>query len=301
MSLSETQRKKTAPMRRFLQSFAALAALSVGVSLPAAAFTPDMPDMLRDSGHELRREARQTIGRFKYRAKLEARGAYLDANSSTIAGDLDLLPDSIEQMDALIPLAQEMGDRFEIGAHLVLAVIHTESAFDPNAQSAANAYGLMQIVPIYAGRSATKFLTGVDRRPDAEQLFDAKLNVELGTAYLAILRERHYGRIKNPGVKNLAVLAAYNWGPTRVTRMLRAAGEVTSTEQFLALLDANAPQETIDYVARVTRRAKHYYAWLKHADKDHFSQPISSDRQLLADAEIRQEQSQDWKFPVAIR
>ncbi len=276
--------------------------LGLACALPLNAHalsTPEIPDLRRDTELELRRSARQHIGRFKYRKKAEARGAYLDGDSSAIASDLDLLPETVAQMSALMPLVEEMGMRFEIGPHLVMAVIHTESAFDSRARSGANAYGLMQIVPVFAGRSALSYLTGEDRRPEAEQLFDAKLNVELGTAYLAILRERHFGHIKDVRVRNLAVLAAYNWGPTRVNRMLRQAGGTLTTDGFRELLAARAPRETIDYVARVTRRAKHYHAWFKHARASQFSPSIGSETRRLPAGDGYP--ATDWKFPVAIR
>lgn len=274
-----------------------IAALTV--SGASAITPPSIPDLALDQKSELRRAARRDIGQFKHRKRAQAAGAYLDAATSTIADELELYPRSVRQMSELMPLVEEMGERFQIGPHLVMAVIHTESAFNPRARSAADAYGLMQIVPVFAGRSALKFLTGEDKRPEAEQLFDAKLNVELGTAYIAILRERHFSRVADPKVRNLAVIAAYNWGPTRVSRMLRNAGGKMTVRRFLALLDQKAPRETIDYVERVTRRARHYYAWFKNARKNDLAQSISARRSALASR--KSSDLSRLKFPVAIR
>jgi soluble lytic murein transglycosylase-like protein len=92
----------------------------------------------------------------------------------------------------------------------VLAVIRVESRGDRFAVSSKGALGLMQIQPATAETVARGI--GLDwEGPDS--LFDPVLNVKLGVAYLAWLRAR-YG--------NLSIaLTAYNWGPTRVSEMLR--------------------------------------------------------------------------------
>jgi soluble lytic murein transglycosylase-like protein len=92
----------------------------------------------------------------------------------------------------------------------VLAVIRVESSGDPYAISSKGALGLMQLLPA-TGEAVARSLEIVWKGP--ETLFDPVTNVRLGVAYLARLRAR-YG--------NLSVaLAAYNWGPTRVSDMIR--------------------------------------------------------------------------------
>ena len=92
----------------------------------------------------------------------------------------------------------------------VLAVIRVESGGDPFARSHKGALGLMQLRP----RTAEVVASGLGLDwTGAETLFDPVLNIRLGVAYLEYLRAR-YG--------NLSVaLAAYNWGPTRISQMLR--------------------------------------------------------------------------------
>jgi soluble lytic murein transglycosylase-like protein len=81
---------------------------------------------------------------------------------------------------------------------LVKAVIHAESAFDPNAVSRKGAMGLMQLMP------ATAAELGVSRPFSAEQ------NVRGGSRYLRQLHDR-YEDWKH-------TLAAYNAGPGAVDR-----------------------------------------------------------------------------------
>jgi len=84
---------------------------------------------------------------------------------------------------------------------LLLAVARGESAFDPNARSSANAYGLMQI--LWPG---TARHLGIETRG---QLLDPCTNVDAGTRYLKELVGRYRGNLHR-------ALAAYNYGPTRV-------------------------------------------------------------------------------------
>jgi soluble lytic murein transglycosylase len=88
---------------------------------------------------------------------------------------------------------------------LVAAVVYVESRFDPNAQSAAGAIGLMQLLPDTAKGIALR--TGGKRFVVAD-LRDPEINVRYGTWYLDHMRER-YGRL------NLA-LAAYHAGQGNV-------------------------------------------------------------------------------------
>ena len=92
----------------------------------------------------------------------------------------------------------------------VLAVIRVESGGDPFAVSPKGALGLMQLRP----RTAEAVARGIGVRWNGRAtLFDPVTNVRLGVAYLERLRVR-YG--------NLSIaLAAYNWGPARISEMLR--------------------------------------------------------------------------------
>ncbi|HKK51682.1 MAG TPA: lytic transglycosylase domain-containing protein, partial [Myxococcota bacterium] len=85
---------------------------------------------------------------------------------------------------------------------LVIAVIEVESAGYHLAVSRVGAMGLMQLLPSTAREVAGKI--GVDWHGD-DTLFDPRVNVKLGTAYLRELADR-YGDVT-------IALAAYNWGP----------------------------------------------------------------------------------------
>jgi soluble lytic murein transglycosylase len=92
---------------------------------------------------------------------------------------------------------------------LIWAVMRRESGFHPQAHSAADARGLMQIVP----STATAIAQELALEPlDPDQLFDPPINLKLGTWYLTQLLKR-FG---HPALG----AAAYNAGPAAVLRWL---------------------------------------------------------------------------------
>lgn len=99
---------------------------------------------------------------------------------------------------------------------LVVAVMRTESGFDPAARSRAGARGLMQLMPSTAQWVAKKEgVTGdvVDRLEEPE------LNIRLGCWYLGFLSRQYRGDDK-------LALAAYNAGQGTVGRWQRANDEL---------------------------------------------------------------------------
>jgi len=93
---------------------------------------------------------------------------------------------------------------------LILAIIQVESGCRRHAISPVGARGLMQVMPS-TGAAVAKKLSLEWKGEDS--LFDPRVNIKLGVAYLAELKQR-YGDIRK-------ALVAYNWGPTRIDRMLR--------------------------------------------------------------------------------
>jgi soluble lytic murein transglycosylase-like protein len=84
---------------------------------------------------------------------------------------------------------------------LLAAVIHVESRFDPYAVSSVGARGLMQLMPATANWLLS---SRVPMKPNS--LFNAPMNVELGSRYLRQLMDRFDGDLS-------LALVAYNAGP----------------------------------------------------------------------------------------
>jgi len=112
-----------------------------------------------------------------------------------------------------------------------------ESSFMPRARSAADARGLMQLLP-GTGELTAKRLGIVWEGGDS--LYEPETNIRLGTAYLRQMLDRF------SGLPYLAI-AAYNAGPAPVGRW-RLARPALEPDFFI---EAMPYKETREYVARV--------------------------------------------------
>ena len=118
---------------------------------------------------------------------------------------------SDRQIAELARVIVEEATRHRLEPALVMAVIHVESSGRPRAVSPVGARGLMQIMPPTGKELADR--NGIPwEGPDT--LLDPIVNVKLGVAYLRKLTDR-YQDVST-------ALAAYNWGPGRIDRRLRA-------------------------------------------------------------------------------
>lgn len=140
-----------------------------------------------------------------------------------------------------------------IDESLIYAVAKAESSFRSGIQSHAGAVGLMQIIATAAGRDAYYRLYKKRFTPTVEQLKDPYTNLQLGSAYLKLLEEHHFGHVDDVELKQMLVLAAYNWGPFNVKRKLLAKNPPRTAEEMKWVLWTKAPRETYDYVNRVLK------------------------------------------------
>lgn len=153
---------------------------------------------------------------------------------------------------------------------LMLAIIHTESYFNPKAESHIPAYGLMQIVPRTAGIDVNRLLYKNDAPMTQEYLFNPESNIETGVAYVNILNSRYLRKITNPISRTYCIIAAYNTGSGNVARTfnkdksrnITKASKIInamSPEQVYNHLVNNLPyDETKHYVERVIKRRDIY-------------------------------------------
>ena len=163
-------------------------------------------------------------------------------------------------------IVHEQAKRFNLDPALIFALIETESHFNPYATSAIPAYGLMQVVPNSAGRDAWKFLKKTDGKPTKNYLFNARNNIEMGSAYMHILQNRYLVKVKNPKNRELCSIAAYNTGSGNVLRSFHKDRDVAVTrinrlspDSLYNHLRKNLPdKETRDYMKKVTTAKKRY-------------------------------------------
>ncbi|MDR3176340.1 MAG: transglycosylase SLT domain-containing protein [Desulfovibrio sp.] len=161
-------------------------------------------------------------------------------------------------------------EKYNLSPAMVLAVMHTESHFNPLAVSRNRAVGLMQIVPDSAGYEAHRYLTGFSGAPGLDILMSPEKNISYGTAYLHLLGRRYFGGVHNSFSRQICVIAAYNGGPKAVLRLFDSTDDKSAVERINSLspeqlythLTTRMPNnETRRYVELVLGRMHSYSAY----------------------------------------
>lgn len=111
--------------------------------------------------------------------------------------------------------------KYKLPSGLLEKVAKAESNFNPLAVSPKKAKGLMQ----FTDETAAEY--GVDQ-------FNAQSSIEGAGKYLSSLTKKYDGDIRK-------ALAAYNYGPTNVDKLIKQYGE--NWEQ-------NLPEETVQYLRK---------------------------------------------------
>jgi soluble lytic murein transglycosylase len=146
--------------------------------------------------------------------------------------------------------------KYAVDPALIKAVVWQESRFDSDAHGRSGEIGLMQIMRAtaddWAGFEGTKGFR-------SSQLYAPAENVRCGAWYLKRLLRR-YRDTDDPTVY---ALAAYNAGPTTITKWTRGAG-ATNSAVFLEQMDYPATRK---YVASVIRRYRYYQREFVSAEK----------------------------------
>lgn len=152
---------------------------------------------------------------------------------------------------------------------LAMALIRQESVFNPRARSAADARGLMQIMPRTARYEALRlkssYVSAGEKkrikqavRSSKSNLFDVSTNVLLGVHYLHRLLHKYKDTVHT--------LSSYNAGITPVNRWLKTF----PVEDPMLFIDKIPWQETRNYVKLVLRNYFYYKRWYLHkADTQH--------------------------------
>ena len=165
-------------------------------------------------------------------------------------------------------LIEKNAKEFAVPTSLILAIIHTESWYNPHAKSGAPAYGLMQLVPKSGARDAYRRVFRKDRVVEADYLYDPENNIRLGVAYIRILLDQ-LNKVENERSRIYLAISGYNTGLGNVSRafiksrkLRRAFDPINQMEpgSIYNHLKRRLPyRETRDYLVKVTDRMDTVY------------------------------------------
>jgi membrane-bound lytic murein transglycosylase C len=155
-----------------------------------------------------------------------------------------------------------------VDASLILAIMQTESSFNPYAVSNSDALGLMQVVQHTAGVDVFR-MKGKWGKPSRSYLLDPENNIDAGTAYLSLLQNTYLGGIQDPVSRRYAVITAYNGGAGSVLRVFssdkdRAFAMINgmSPGQVYQTLTTNHPSaESRRYLYKVNSAQRSYHRY----------------------------------------
>ncbi len=167
-------------------------------------------------------------------------------------------------------LAEKESKNWEVDSALIMAIMHSESAFRPDAKSHVPAFGLMQVVPTSAGHDVNKQVRNIDEPMKVSDLYQPVINVETGTAYLDILNSKYLHKIENDESRLYCVIAAYNTGAGNVARAFnkdrstsigkasKVINKMTPEEVYNHLVAKLPYDETKNYLKKVNSRIALY-------------------------------------------
>ena len=158
--------------------------------------------------------------------------------------------------------------RFNIPTEIALAIAETESAFNPKAKSHVPAYGLMQLVPKTGARDAYQWIYKKDKFITGRYLYKPRNNVELGCAYLSMIRHHYFSDISDDERAYLCAIPAYNTGVGNVSKALidkknireaaKKANKMNRDELYNKLYSDLSSKEAKNYLKKVWTRKENY-------------------------------------------
>lgn len=192
-----------------------------------------------------------------------------DGSKKIVASvQLELKSDHVSERAAKYKdIIEKHSATFNIDKPIIYAIMEQESAFNPMAKSWVPAYGLMQLVPVSGARDAYSYVYKKDKILSGDYLYDANNNIELGAAYLKVLKTRNFSKVTDPRSQLLCMIASYNCGAGNVSRAIigstnlpKAIPEINkmSYEQLYSHFSSHLPDETKGYIRKVTNNIKKY-------------------------------------------
>ncbi|WP_343154487.1 transglycosylase SLT domain-containing protein [Buchnera aphidicola] len=109
-------------------------------------------------------------------------------------------------------------NKYHVDEKLIKSIIYVESSGNPFAKSTSNAIGLMQIKPSTAGVDIYR-LNGKKGQPSIQELYNPKININIGTSYINLLQKKNLIGIKNKEILRYATIVSYVNGTSALLKI----------------------------------------------------------------------------------
>jgi len=163
---------------------------------------------------------------------------------------------------------KKFSKQYDVDISVILAIIETESSYNPRAISRVPAFGLMQLVPKTAGIDAHNYVHGQKKILSPDYLFDETNNLQLGTAYFKILKSRYLRKIDDPQSRFYCAVSSYNTGvgnlaktftgKKNLSKAAKVINTMTSEEVYQYLMENLPAEETRNYLKKIVKRRAKY-------------------------------------------
>jgi len=189
-----------------------------------------------------------------------------------ITATIAMVPNHLRiRAEKYLPIIRKYCKEYNLDIPLVLAIMQTESFFNPRAKSPVPAFGLMQLVPRYGARDAYRHAHKEDKIVRPNYLYIPENNIHLGCAYLAKMRDNEFSKVTDKDNRRLCLIASYNTGPSnlgaaitgkrKLSSAIAAINEMNEEELFRKLKKDLPYEETRDYLVKVETRRENYAEW----------------------------------------
>ncbi|EQC48167.1 transglycosylase SLT domain protein [Bacteriovorax sp. BSW11_IV] len=147
--------------------------------------------------------------------------------------------------------ALKAASKYQIDPFWLLAIMWTESHFNPNAESHVYAQGLMQVMPSTAKYIAGKLTHDFPKKNVKKYIRTPKRNIEYGAFYLNYLHNKFSGN-------SMHATVAYNMGPAFVRISLKNGRPVGKKNLYLTKVRKNYKRLTSIYRSEVQNMPRPY-------------------------------------------
>ncbi len=136
-----------------------------------------------------------------------------------------------------------------------MAIIHTESRFNPMAVSRTPAYGMMMLVPRAGAFDAYRRLSGRGDILSPGYLHNASNNIRLGIVYFGILKQEYLKKVRREPHTSYLAIASYQWGIGNVQSSILPALNLDSMDgpSLLKEILSRVPAATRRYIQQVNK------------------------------------------------